>query len=436
MMNLSVRRVHSDAGREFNSRSFQSWCLSHDMHQTFSNPSDPKSNGRIESVVGKVKAGVRGLLQSAPGLSREAWPSAVRQFGEQKLRQTLKDLGAEAPRRPLPPFGTPVMVHNRAWSRKTPHDPKAISGIVVCPAAQVPNCSVIQLPDGRFYLAPVVYQCVKKPVQFVGQITDGPLPPPPERRITGKRPDAKNKLAVRGESGDEGFYEPSLVGEMEGERVLGSGGELETEEVDLEGVFGSGGEESSERLGPSDPEIRNLWCELQKCAVCEEPSVEKSDCCSLCGVWRGKQYTLEESENKARELLSDPGRISRTDVNRLLSMSMCTWQPKTRACDREISNPTTSGWTLGFYVYGNRLGATRETLKRPQLTLLLNKYMKQEAPEERWAALRVTCNFESGPHKDRNEPESHNVVVPVSWFKGGKIWIGDTSKEGTHVGNH
>ena len=430
MMNLFVRRVHSDAGREFNNRSFQSWCLSRDIYQTFSNPSDPKSNGRVESAVGKVKAGVRGLLQSAPGLGREVWPSAVRQFGEQKLRQTLKDLGAEAPRRPLPPFGTPVMVHNRAWSRKTPHDPKAISGIVVCPAAQVPNCSVIQLPDGRFYLAPVVYQCVKKPVQFVGQITDGPLPPPPERRITGKRPDAKNELAVRGESGDEGFYEPSFSGEMEGERVFGSGGELETEEVDLEGVFGSGGEESSERLLPSDPEIKNLWCELQKCAACEEPRVEKSGCCSLCGVWRGKQYTLEESENRARELLSDPGRISRTDVNRLLSMSMCTWQPKTRACDREISNPTTSGWTLGFYVYGSRLGVTRETLKRPQLTLVLNRYMKQEAPEERWAALRVTCNFESGPHKDRNEPESRNVVVPVSWFKGGKIWIGDASKEG------
>ena len=47
-----------------------------------------------------------------------------------------------------------------------------------------------------------------------------------------------------------------------------------------------------------------------------------------------------------------------------------------------------------------------------------------------WTAMRVTCNFESSPHRDRNAPGSMNAVAPISWFKEGKIWVEGEPPEG------
>ena len=194
LLNLEVRRTHSDGGREFTNRQFLSWCASRDIHPTYSAPGDPKGNGRIEAAVGRIKAGVRALLLSKPELSRELWPSALRQHVEQRFRQSLSFLGAEPPKRPLPPFGTKVTVQSRAWSRKTPYAPRAVSGVTLCPAANITGCTVVLVPDGdggesKFHVAPVMYRNVKDQVEFEAEeISDEPPPPPPARRVRGKKP--------------------------------------------------------------------------------------------------------------------------------------------------------------------------------------------------------------------------------------------------------
>ena len=53
--------------------------------------------------------------------------------------------------------------------------------------------------DNSFYLAPVVYQHVRKPVQFVGQ-TIHDLSDPPPRRVRGK---TEGEHLARGESSAE-----------------------------------------------------------------------------------------------------------------------------------------------------------------------------------------------------------------------------------------
>ena len=109
-LGLTVRRLHTDGGREFCNRQLDAWALARDLHHTYSVASDPKSNGRIENWVKHAKSGIRTLLCSQKEQGAEHWPSALRQWTEQRLRRSLKILHVPDPIRPLPPFGAQVLV--------------------------------------------------------------------------------------------------------------------------------------------------------------------------------------------------------------------------------------------------------------------------------------------------------------------------------------
>ena len=457
-LGLTVRRLHTDGGREFCNKQLDAWALARDLHHTYSVPSDPKSNGRIENWVKHAKSGIRTLLCSQKEKDTTHWPSALRQWAEQRLRQSLRILHMPDPIRPLPPFGTQVLVKNRQWTRKTPHDAKAMSGTVVCPAANIPNASVLVLENGQFYVAPVVYEGVMEPEPFHGQVAND-IPPAPNRRIRGKTSDA------RGESGSRVDLEDSenagfcfeghgdvcpLEGcgdatRLEGSRDAVSGGEGCEEAYDefegmvpdlvlFDGVVDSPGSVSIDGVEDSESRVslRNLWSEPMVRKLCEAARTHSwiSDRCNFCGTWQGKILTREESEREAMNLLNKEGFISRCDLNHLLAVSLSGWTSTSRMCDREAAKLGSSGLTLGMYVYGSKVGLTRSCLERPNLTKLLNRYLKQNTQQATWTALRVTCNFEASPHRDRNAPGSLNIVAPISWFKEGKIWIEGEPPEG------
>ena len=174
--------------------------------------------------------------------------------------------------------------------------------------------------------------------------------------------------------------------------------------------------------------VCNLWCEELTCKMCDTPRTpEDRDTCRTCGTWQGRTLSLEESEQEARKLLEGEDKISRSDINALLRTSLRGWSAKARPCDREAGDKGSSGWTLGQYVYGSMVGITKETYRRPCLTRLLNRYLHQTVDRDvRWTALRVTCDYSAGPHVDCNQPGSMNVVVPISWFDKGKIWVEGT----------
>ena len=410
-----VRRTHSDGGREFTNRQFRSWCSARDIHPTYSIPGDPKGNGRIESTVGRVKAGVRALLLSAPHLSKDLWPSALRQHVEQRFRHSAQLLGAKPPKRPLPPFASKVTVQSRAWSRKTPYAPRAVSGITLCPAANIPGGTVVLIPgegeqEDRFHVAPVMYREVKDQIEFEAeQILDEPPPPAPARRIKGKRPHVAH-VNVGGESGwFQDFEDPS---------------------DDHDALLHSSESLVPENFAEKDRvRVCNVWGKPCVCSVCEEES-DRSEGgrCSTCGIWQGESYTLEQSEKCAERLLEKEGLISRDAVDVLLERSLVRWKPRTRKCDADAQEAV--GLTLGSYTYGKRVGVTNETTKRPYLTKLINRYLKQLDPSGTWAAVRATCNFSAEPHKDRNHKGSLNFFVPISRFGRGRIWIEGVSGPG------
>ena len=167
-LGLSVRRLHTDNGREFSNQLLDGWCETRDIYHTTSVPSDPRSNGLAEAFVNLAKCGIRTLLDSAKAPKTD-WPHAARHWAEARLQKVLRELGSP-PRRPLVPFGIPVIIKK---SRKTPHDSKVHTGKAVGPSARTPGSTVIRLTneDGsqRLYTAPVVYERVKEPIRFVGQ---------------------------------------------------------------------------------------------------------------------------------------------------------------------------------------------------------------------------------------------------------------------------
>ena len=417
LLNLEVRRTHSDGGREFTNRQFRSWCSSRDIHPTYSTPGDPKGNGRIESTVGRIKAGVRALLLSAPKLDKTLWPSALRQHVEQRFRHSAQLLGAAPPRRPLPPFGSEVTVQSRAWSRKTPYAPRAVSGITLCPAANITGCTVVLIPgeegeESRFHIAPVMYREVKDQVKFEAEEVVGeavPLEPVPKRRVTGKRPVVAH-VSVGGESGSKNGTE--------------AGNDHDADALDAQGAsdINSEGPVPDGQGGGDRVRLCNLWGNPWLCRVCEEDGQWREDGrCVECGVKLEEGYTVEKSEEVAEEMMRGENHVSRESIEHILTRSLTHWKPKTRKCDTAPLHA--KGWTLGGYVYGNKVGVTNETLRRPQLTKLLNRYLKQLDPEGKWAALRVTCNFAAEPHTDRNLKGSLNFFVPISRFEKGRIWI-------------
>ena len=430
-LGLTVRRLHTDGGREFCNKQLDAWAHARDLYHTYSVPSDPKSNGRIENWVKHAKAGIRTLLCSQPQLETSHWPSALRQWAEQRLRQSLKLLHVPDPVRPLPPFGTRVMVKNRQWSRKTPHDAKAMLGQALCPAANIPNASVLLLESGSFYVAPVVYQNILDPVQFEGQLAED-IPPAPPRRVRGKTSSAsvargESRVTGIGDEGDVDSGEECVLGDADSGGVCLEGERDEFEDMVPDSLLWDevGDEEAHVSL-------RNLWSAPLKCKLCETARTFNwtSDKCESCGTWQGRILTREESESEAERLLKKEGFVSRCDLNHLLAISLSDWTATSRSCDRAAARLGSSGLTLGLYVYGSKVGLTKECLQRPNLTKLLNLYLRQNACQATWSALRVTCNFEASPHQDRNFPGSLNMVVPISWFGEGKIWVEGDPPEG------
>ena len=223
--------------------------------------------------------------------------------------------------------------------------------------------------DVRFYVAPVVFQQVKEPIQFEG--TEDPSEEAPDL-MADLQEDAGAAVAapksrIRGKTSPVGLF----------------------------------------------PAVRHVT----------EQDELGGECCGQISVSEGLQTPLsvEDSEAEAEKLLKQETPPNREALDDLIKRSLVDLKAKSRRVDREASGA--KGWTLGFYCYGDKVGVTRETYRRPHLVKLVNWYLKSLVKEGTWTALRITEDLSAGPHRDRNEPGSKNLVAPLSRFQGGRIWI-------------
>ncbi|CAE7437106.1 RE2 [Symbiodinium sp. CCMP2592] len=80
-------------------------------------------------------------------------------------------------------------------------------------------------------------------------------------------------------------------------------------------------------------------------------------------------------------------------------------------------------WTVGLFVHGGVLGVTSETRRHPWLVRLLRKLVRQQEPDLEFLSLSMAINLVFRPHRDRNSLERESVVLGLSWFQGGQLWI-------------
>ena len=107
----TVKQLHTDRGSEFMSKMMKSWCLTHDIYKTTTAGDSSESNGRAERAIQQVKAEVRRLLH-AKGWDYTRWPLACHYVNQMQRRRMSDET------RPIPPFGSEVLVKKRDWHTK------------------------------------------------------------------------------------------------------------------------------------------------------------------------------------------------------------------------------------------------------------------------------------------------------------------------------
>ncbi|CAE7635935.1 RE1 [Symbiodinium sp. CCMP2592] len=292
-----------------------------------------------------------------------------------------------------------VTVQSRAWSRKTPYAPRAVSGITLCPAANISGCTVVLIPgndeeDAKFHVAPVMYRNVKDQVAFEAEeILDEPAPAP-ARRITGKRQPLVAHVSVGGESGlEKGSFDVGFeVGHGKKEANL-LNAPLNSADFHDPGVAvpviappSSATDAHDARLRPAGNADDADDARFRVFPVWGGPNREKADDArdahSSNSESLGESYTLDQSEAVAAELLSRGNMIAREDVESLLSKSLFEWKPKTRQCDLQATEA--KGWTLGSYAYGTQVGVNLKLLRDCEFPLPphagRNSYAAEDSP--------------------------------------------------------
>ena len=95
--------------------------------------------------------------------------------------------------------------------------------------------------------------------------------------------------------------------------------------------------------------------------------------------------------------------------------------------DFRVGKKTAStSWFSGAYVHGGRAGLRRNTVNFPFTTAYLVELGKAFNGGEKFSAVGIARNASLGLHRDsHNAKRSHNMVLPLTDFKQGNLWVQD-----------
>ncbi|OLP84290.1 Copia protein [Symbiodinium microadriaticum] len=88
-------------------------------------------------------------------------------------------------------------------------------------------------------------------------------------------------------------------------------------------------------------------------------------------------------------------------------------------------------WLFGAWTHGGCQGLSKQCKARPQLTRLINAFLRKLFPTGTWTSIIINDNITFVPHRDSyNMPDSDNFLVCVSSKEempsGGRLWIEDS----------
>ena len=135
---------------------------------------------------------------------------------------------------------------------------------------------------------------------------------------------------------------------------------------------------------------------------------------------------VEEPEQAAQALLQLNSPPSLAQV-----LDMCEHLP--------WESPHVDGTPQGRAFYsggknkGGVFGLRKSCLAFPRVVRVLTSLIRQAVPHLPFTSLAILDQVQSGPHRDLLNSSSPNVVIPLTSFEGGGIWIEDQSGATTRI---
>ena len=107
-------------------------------------------------------------------------------------------------------------------------------------------------------------------------------------------------------------------------------------------------------------------------------------------------------------------------------LTMCEnlpWEkPHVEACSQGRA------FYAGGYRKGGIFGLRKHCKDFPTVIRVLTALLRRTVPSVPFTSIAVLDGVQSGPHKDLMNSSSPNIVIPLSAFGGGGVWIEDSSQ--------
>eukprot|EP00439_Symbiodinium_sp_Y106_P072524 s1692_g13.t1 len=153
---LSVQRLHTDRGREYNNETLRAWCAKFGIHKTLAFAEEHQSNGRAEAAIMRVKGRTRTILQGS-GEKLCEWPLAAK-LAAHELRESARKV---LKMKPLPslPYNTEMQVIQRSWKRGV-WESLTVKAFTKCPSSDCSRGWVVRTADGHLFTTNKLFPAV------------------------------------------------------------------------------------------------------------------------------------------------------------------------------------------------------------------------------------------------------------------------------------
>ena len=373
---LPVYRLHSDRARELTDPLVTQWAAHRGIYKTTTAPEQPAGNGRAERLVGKLKHQARALLHSTDA-GYALWPHAIRYSCEGLQRAQLHRLGMDV--QPLVPFYSLVRFRARTW-RDEQWGSRTSEGRLVAPCTDISKGYVVRVQDAgthRLYATTLIYR------NFV---------PEPE--------------LPQGEASEEPVLQLFTTGAVVG-RPEPPGADEVLRLPEVAGVLKAVHPVHPQSVGPL---VNSLSSGLQSADDPSWPSGHKD--LATCD--------LEGLDGHAKVLLCTPASSVRTARAAALLRRWSQLLPDDSMHVRRLGLVP-----LGLYRFGGVVGITNNTSLSPNVTLLANRLIQEQAPSCRYTSIAISCDCRQALHRDsQNDATAENTLVALQTpATGGGVWV-------------
>ena len=135
------------------------------------------------------------------------------------------------------------------------------------------------------------------------------------------------------------------------------------------------------------------------------------------------QTSLARAEALAKAVLNEP--LSAASITKVFEL--LPDEPISRSSQDPIDS--SKSFSIGLYVHGGVIGFRKHTFLCPHVAELLNECVKHCAPQHRYTTISLFRDVQTEPHQDTYNGDAANLIVPLTEFTGGSVFLEDIAGE-------